>query len=103
MIKRFLINDEYQLVYVFDEDSREKLIIADFAIKTNNEELKDKNGYIDYILETKYGKIVKVEICKTKLATFICSVIFIPKTEITNDAEAYEIYNDLKAVLTKLT
>lgn len=104
MIKRFLINNEYQVVYIFDESNKEKqIIIADFAIKIDNEKLKNENGYIDYVIETKYGKVVKIEICKTKLATFLCSALFIPKKELTTEREIYEVYEDLKTVLAKLT
>lgn len=103
MIRRFLIDNEYQVVYVFDEDKKEnRIIIADLAIKINDDKLKQKSGYIEYGIDTKYGKIVKIEICKTSFAAFVCSVIFVPKNEITDEREIYDIYNDLKSVLTNV-
>ncbi|AWR97754.1 hypothetical protein DFR86_09485 [Acidianus sulfidivorans JP7] len=98
MIQHFLVDDQYQVTYIPNEN----LLILEFSLPIKNENLKASSGYIDFNLESKYGRIVKIEICKTKISTFLCTVFLALNKKIENENEITNVYNDLKVLLTNV-
>ncbi|ARM76521.1 hypothetical protein B6F84_11165 [Acidianus manzaensis] len=93
-----MIENQYQVAYI----PKDNILIAEFSLQINNEKLNNLSGYIDFNLDSEYGKIIKVEICKTKISTFLCTAIIELKKEISDENELKKIYEVLKELLTSV-